>query len=528
MKEQRIKIIVAVMTLSVAALIALQIYWINSMIKIEEERFERTVNTALLSVSGKLEKQEVAHTIVKRITGGRNNVAVFVKNDSIPNDKPFNKKTPVRVVHFDSSGKNNLGYRITYSSDSKPGTQKVEIFESHLSKSQKPPFNYSWNKKTDTLVFKRDQLVQNVVTELVSENTFKRIEERISKKQLDSLLSYELKNSGVNTEFYFAVNKTEENKLTLIKPGADTAQLKNTDLRTALFPAEMFFNPNQLVVYFPNKKTYIFSSVGGMIVLSVGLILIIAGVFFKTLQLFIKQKKITEIKNDLINNITHEFKTPISTIAVACEALNEPSLTKDSTSIAKYSSIILEENSRLKMMVDNILAAAAFEVNTSNGSNGSLQLSKENISLDEIINESLGKFEETLKQKNGKVVLDGIPSGIIINADKFHFANLLINLIDNAIKYNEHTPEIVIQVRSKDGTAIIKVSDNGIGIAKENHKKIFDAFYRVPTGNIHNVRGNGIGLSYVKKIIEEHDGEIWVQSVLREGSTFEIKIRIIG
>ena len=227
----------------------------------------------------------------------------------------------------------------------------------------------------------------------------------------------------------------------------------------------------------------------------------------------------------MINNITHEFKTPISTISIACEALNEPGLTKDTASVGKYSSIIKEENERLRMMVENILASAAFEVSPQNG-NGSLHLSKENISLDEIINKALGKFEEALKQKNGEILFEGIPSGIIINADKFHFTNIISNLIDNAIKYNEQKPEIKVSVFRDSDSAIINIRDNGIGIAKENLDKIFDTFYRVPTGNIHNVRGNGIGLSYVKKIVVEHGGSISVKSALGKGSTFEIKVPV--
>ena len=522
MKERKIKIIVAVMTLSVVCLIALQIYWINSMIKIEEERFERTVNIALLNTAAKLEKREAASAVIKKITGGKNNVVVYVKSDSISNN---NGKLPYNIIRFDSSHGNNFGYRISYSTDSLPNKQKVEVFESHTPLPPKTSLNYTWNVKADTMIFKRNQLVQNVVTELFTPDKERKIESRLSTKLLDSLLSNELKNSGINTDFYFAVDKTKNDSLTLIKEGADTARLLKSNLRTLLFPGEMFFNPNQLVVYFPNKGTYIFSSVAGMLVLSISLILIISGVFFKTVQMFIRQKKITEVKNDLINNITHEFKTPISTISIACEALNEPGLTKDTTSIGKYSSIIKEENERLRMMVENILATASFEVSSQNG-NGSLHLSKENVSLDEIINKALGKFEEALKQKNGKISLEGIPSGITINADKFHFTNILSNLIDNAIKYNEREPEIKILAIRDSGSAIISISDNGTGIAKENLDKIFDTFYRVPTGNIHNVRGNGIGLSYVKKIVEEHDGNISVKSTIGKGSIFEIKIPI--
>lgn len=511
------------MAICVIGLIALQIYWINNLIKVEEERFERSVSISLLNAAAKIEKQEAAKAVVGKITGGKNNVVVVINGDSLQPKKIFNKQLPYRMMHFDSSNGSNFGYSITYS-DSAPGKKKIEVFESHISTPSKKNFNYSWNSKTDTLILKRNQLVQNVLTELVETNPAKKIEDRISVMQLDTLLEHEFRNSGITTEFYFAVNKIKADSLTLIKQGADTTQLRYSDLRTMLFPAEIFFNPNQLVVYFPNKRTYLFSSVAGMLGLSIGLIIVIVGIFYKTVQMLVRQKKITETKNDLINNITHEFKTPISTIMIACEALNEPDLTKDSSAVGKYSTIIKEENERLRMMVDNLLNTAALETdNNVNGSN-SFHLIFEEIGIDEIIENAVRKFQEPLIQRNGKVQMEGIPSGLIVNADKFHFTNIIGNFIDNAIKYNEHEPEIKISLRSDSGKAIIGISDNGIGIAKENHNKLFDAFYRVPTGNIHNVRGNGIGLSYAKKIIEAHGGNITVQSVIGKGSLFEISL----
>ena len=517
MKERKIKIIVGLMSISVIGLIALQIYWMNNLIKIEEERFERSVNIALINTADKLEKLEATNAVLNKITGGKDDVTVFIQTDSLSNVKKIEKKIPFKLKKTDSTNHAAIGYRVTYSSDSSNGKKRLEVLENRTVPEHGTSVNYMWKFKPDTLVFRQKQLVQNVVTELVSQNSGKKIEDRLSTSKLDSLLSSEFKNNGINTDYYFAVDKLNSDSLTLVKTGADTSMLRKSNLKTMLFPGEMFFNPNQLIVYFPNKKTYIFSSILGMLGLSIALILIIAGVFFKTVQMFIRQKKITEIKNDLINNITHEFKTPISTISVACEALNEPGLTIKPESVNKYSSIIKEENERLRMMVENLLNTAAFEKDT-------YHLAKENLDLDEIINKSVEKFEEMLKQKSGNIEVEGMPSSLKVNADKFHLMNIISNLIDNSIKYNERTPDIKITVERKDKFASIKVSDNGIGIAKDNLNKIFETFYRVPTGNVHNVRGNGIGLSYAKKIIEAHGGTISAVSSLGKGSTFEIKI----
>ncbi len=519
MKERKIKIIIAVMALSVTGLIALQIYWLKSIIKIEEERFETTVNIALLNASELLSKDEAAHAVVNRITGGKKDVVVLVEKDSSGKKKILSERKPLRIMRFDSSKSGAFGYNVTYLEDSLD-KKRIEVVEKHTSKFNPQQQKFEWKINTDTMIFKHDQLVHNVVTELVSHNTGRRIEDRISVKKIDSLLSREFGNAGINTEYFFAVNKLSIDSLTLIKEGADPALIKKSQFKTLLFPGDVFFNPNQLIVYFPNKNSFIFSSVIGMLVLSIFLILIISGVFYKTVQMFIRQKKITEIKNDLINNITHEFKTPISTISIACEALNEPGLLNSSGSVNKYSKMIQEENGRLRMMVENLLTTAALEANGIN------HISKDKIPLDDVINSSINKFEESLNKMNGKIILQGIPSGIIVNADKFHLTNLLANIIDNAIKYNERVPEISIEIEKRINNIIVRITDNGIGIAKENLDKIFDTFYRVPTGNIHNVRGNGIGLSYVKKIIDAHGWKIFVESLLGKGSAFEIRIPV--
>jgi len=514
MKERKLKIIIALMTISVIGLIAVQFYWMANIIKVEEDRFRRTVFHSLRKVSEEIEKKEAATTVVKKVSSGKGNVLFFVQDES--KNKPIHLDS-LRKMSYLRIDTNNHGfnYEVKYFSDNDTMVERLKAFSGgRNARYFIPPSSFDKSVK-DTSIQKRHLLVQNVVTELMAINARKKIEERISADQLEKDLSTEFNGNGISSEFYFCVNRTNKDSLTLLKAGADTTELKKSIFKVNLFPDEIFFNPNQLIVYFPHQKRYILASVGGMLVLSVGLILVIVGVFYKTVEMFLGQKKITAVKNDLINNITHEFKTPISTISIACEALNEPGLLIEKNSVTRYSKIIKEENDRLKMMVDALLNTAALEKSEFN-------LTKEKIDLHELILFSVSKFENIINQKNGKINLELNASRAVIIGDKFHLTNIMNNLIDNAIKYNERPPEIKISTRDENKTIIITIKDNGIGISREHLVKIFETFYRISSGNIQNVRGNGIGLSYAKKIVETLGGDISVTSEVGVVSEFKI------
>jgi len=515
MKERKLKIIVALMTASVIGLIAVQFYWIANIIKVEEDRFRRTVFHSIRKVSEELEKKEAATTVVKKVSGGKGNILFFIQNES--KNKPIHLDS-LRKMSYLRIDTNNRGfnYEVKYFADNDTMVDRLKAFSGNNRRARYfiPPSSIS-NSVKDTSLQKRHLLVQNVVTELMAINARKKIEERISADQLEKDLSIEFNSNGISSEFYFGVNRANKDSLTLLKKGVDTTELKKSIFKVNLFPDEIFFNPNQLIVYFPHQKRYILASVGGMLVLSVGLILVIVGVFYKTVEMFLGQKKITAVKNDLINNITHEFKTPISTISIACEALNEPGLLIEKNSVTRYSKIIKEENDRLKMMVDALLNTAALE-------KGEFNLSKENVDLHELILSTASKFKDIINKKSGKIIFELNASRAVIPGDKFHLTNILNNLIDNAIKYNERPPEIKISTRDENKAIIITVEDNGIGISREHLNKIFETFYRVSSGNIQNVRGNGIGLSYAKKIVETLGGDISVTSEVGVGSEFKI------
>lgn len=514
MKEKKVKIIIVLMSLAVLGLLTAQMYWLVTSIKVEEDKFDRNVIEALVAVSSKLEKEDVAKKVLNTVvlkTNGKKEAKR--KHEAISVSASDSTFGIIKIINEDTS--------LTHSEKDKNGiTNRFQYFVSSGSPHMMVSVNSSnvkWKSKIDTIILNKQKLVQNVVTELVDVKKFIPIEKRITKEKLNELLKKEFINRGIEEDYYFGVNKLSKDSIVNIKEGANLKELKKTKLRTFLFSGELFDGMNELAVYFPNKSRHILSAVLGISLFSILFISLTIGLFYKTLQMFIKQKKITEVKNDLINNITHEFKTPISTISLACEALNEPTLGSEKQSIIRYAKIIKEENNRLQLMVDTLLNTAAMEKDE-------LKLAKEDVDLNQIIESSKAKYDETIKQRNGVVNIVCDEQKFIVVGDKFHLTNVISNLIDNAIKYNERDPQIDISLTCEDKLIKIIVSDNGIGISKENLAKIFDTFYREQSGNIQNVRGNGIGLSYVKKIIEMHNGTIEVESVQNVGTKFIISL----
>lgn len=269
-------------------------------------------------------------------------------------------------------------------------------------------------------------------------------------------------------------------------------------------------------VYFPTKNAYILNKMG-IWIFSSSIILIIIIFFSYTINIILKQKRLSEMKNDFINNITHEFKTPISTISLSAEVLLKPDITQQPDRLKSYAKIIQDENNRLKNQVDKVLQLATIERDV-------LKLENEPIDLHELIKNSIKSFELIVSQQGGTIETQLKAPNAIFHGDKVHISNILYNLIDNAVKYSPENPKIVIATSPyKDGIEI-SVRDNGVGISDEAQKHIFEKFYREPTGNVHNIKGFGLGLNYVKTIVEFYNGTIRLVSKKGEGSTFIIKL----
>ena len=277
-----------------------------------------------------------------------------------------------------------------------------------------------------------------------------------------------------------------------------TEQLMKTHFRVRLFPHDIFYHPDYLMVFFPEQNRYVFNNLWVMFASSGFFILIIIGAFFFTINTIIRQKKLSDIKNDFINNMTHELKTPISTISLACEALNDPDIHKSASMTANYTRMIQEENKRMTLLVENVLQSALLD-------KSDFDLQNNRVDMHVVIQKVIQNFEMHLTQHKVKLDLKLNAQNSFIDGDVVHLTNVIFNLLDNAIK-----------------NILISLTDNGIGITREEQKRIFEKLYRVPTGNIHNVKGFGLGLSYVNAIVSKHHGSIRVESDLGIGSTFTL------
>lgn len=264
-------------------------------------------------------------------------------------------------------------------------------------------------------------------------------------------------------------------------------------------------NGLQLKLIFPEKKQFIMAEMGPLFITSVLLVLVVLVMFWRTTLSLIKEKKISEHTTDFLNNMTHEFKTPLTNIALAGKMMSKDTTNRQEDKIKHYSGIILEENEKLRLQVEQVLSMTALE-------RGEIPLQKTELNFHDLIKDALKSISIQIENKQGSLKLDLAAEQFVVMGDKTHLTNALCNLVDNAIKYAKEKPGVTIRTFNSGQHLIVVVADKGIGIEKKYHKKVFDKFFRVPTGDVHDVKGFGLGLAYVKKIVELHDGTIELES----------------
>lgn len=383
------------------------------------------------------------------------------------------------------------------------------------------------NKMASKKVEDEKQALQKVLQktemakEVFSDFLFKvrPIEQRVAPKYIDSLLARELKVKNIHLHYVFGIGSNQKRSTYVY---ASSPILKNPDIQSAAFITPLFpndlKNSNQLLqVYFPGQQEFIWQTMGFSFMGSALLLMIMIGCFYIAVSTILKQKKLAEVKNDFINNMTHEFKTPISTISLATQLIQEESVVAKNDTILRYLGIIKEENIRLGNQVERVLQTAQMEKQE-------IILKKKDIDIHMLIQHVADNINPIIHTNQGTLILNLDAKPGILAIDEVHISNVIHNLLDNAIKYSPDQLHVEIQTESNESQYTIKIKDQGIGMEKSVLESVFEPFYRVPTGNIHNVKGFGLGLSYVKKIIEAHGGKVKVESTLGAGSTFIITL----
>lgn len=344
------------------------------------------------------------------------------------------------------------------------------------------------------------------------------INQRVSRDVLDTLIKKELLDRNVSLTYDFWLKLANKDSVLYQKASNTQSELlpENT-FRTTLFSNEIFRDPGMLYLYFPNKNSLILSNMWATMASSAALLLVLVFIFSYTIYAILKQKKISEMKTDFINNMTHEFKTPVATIMIASEALKDPEIVEDKSRISRLAGIIYDENVRLGNHIERVLSIARLEKKE-------LKLEHNEVNIHDLIAAVVDSMSLQLQKKNARLTLNLNAEHSVIYGDELHLSNVFYNLVDNANKYSSGEPDITIQTRSTNQVLIIEIADKGIGMTKEHSKRIFDQFYRVPTGNLHDVKGFGLGLNYVQDIVEQMNGGVKVYSEKDKGTTFEISL----
>ena len=346
------------------------------------------------------------------------------------------------------------------------------------------------------------------------------LNKRIDQLVIDSLLRFELHTNGIDLPFKYEITNASNDSLIYSnavnfddnKPSfipADTYQ-------TPVFTKEVVNDPGMIKISFPEKNRLILNRVTATMGISGGLMLVLISSFTYIILLIFRQKKISEMKTEFINNMTHEFKTPVSTIMIASEALKDEEIIQDKKRITRLAGIIYDENMRLGSHIERVLNIARIEQDD-------FKLDLKEVDANEQITAVVDSMALKIQKHNAQIALDLAADSSVIHADELHFTNVLYNLIDNAIKYSNNEPAIRISTKNDGNQLIISVADNGIGMNKEQQAKIFEQFYRIPTGNLHDVKGFGLGLSYVSTIVKRLKGQIGVRSEKDKGSVFDLK-----
>jgi two-component system phosphate regulon sensor histidine kinase PhoR len=497
MNKKVIWLIVCLMSIALFGSIWLQVNWIESSIRLNEEQFDKNVYAALNTVADRLEYEEQREA--------------------------FNYMNGYSTTYFErevrqqlEEGKVEFSLDISYEQFKSPKSVRQDLKSFVLSSDNE----CNCDKCVNERIVKYAKLMrfnQEINQVPLAERIF-------NLDLLDAFLKKELSNRGINTDFNYGIYSNKEksfviaNKHYVVEDSSPQAiQPGHKNLYTSKYKVDLFRqdvpSPGMLMVFFPAKSEYVWSAVWQNLLASILFTSIIVFCFAYTVHVIFRQKKVSEMKSDFINNMTHEFKTPIATISLAADSITSPMISGDAAKVKRFADIIKQENKRMNSQVEKVLQMAVLDKND-------YQLKKTSVNMHEVIERAVENFALQVESREGVLHSNLEAENPYIEGDLTHMSNIIHNLMDNANKYSPDKPEITVSTRNKNKGIEITVEDKGMGMTKEALKHIFDKFYRVHTGNLHDVKGFGLGLSYVKAMVQAHGGQIDAKSELGKGSKF--------
>jgi len=532
--RQRQYFIIAVISLSILTLMGLEFYWVREAITQEIKDFDDKTKTVLDRVALRHEKAEEFRKYQTLLQQNFEGKYQDMLRQEFKNLMAIKEQVEIRDTII-RSGNADINYLIITGRtvDTITGIQvehrvlakNVKEFHELMSPESSIPTIDSanaimnWGTREAQDLFRKSRYINELMVQAFREDLFLKSAERIDLDLLDSILQEELHAAGIPLQYTFNVVDTQhvpvKKKTELVSYEENLSKFQYT---CQLFPADLFHDPLEIRIYFPNRKQFVWNEI--WLIAAVALLVVVLMIisFYIMYNTLISQRNLSEMKSDFISNMTHEFKTPISTISLACEAMKDKDMSTNLGPDNPFVNMIQEENKRLESLVESILQSAVIE-------KGELKLHLQPLDMNALIHGVLNKVNMRVQAMGGKLHNE-LSVGIApVFGDKIHLTNVVNNLLDNALKYCDKTPDIHVRSFTKDNAVHIEIKDNGIGIRKEHIARIFDKLYRVPTGNVHNVKGFGLGLSYVKSITDLHEGDIKVESQPGIGSTFTLKLK---
>ena len=515
MKKSTIWIIATIMGLSFVGLLFLQISYIEEMVKMKKEQFDESVNRSLYQASHNLEMNETLRYLEKdvkqteRKAFKQDSVTVDGLDGTIRQSHQFSVAADDGTVYSSFELKTFAIKPANVPKAMILRTDKNSISEASKSLQEIVRNRYVYQKA----------LLDEVVYNILYTASDKPLKERVNFRMLDQDIRTELINNGINIPYHLTVSTTDGREVFRCPDYTDEG--KEFTYQQYLFQNDPRSKMGVVRIHFPEMNSYIFSSVRFMIP-SIIFTIVLLITFIFTIVVIFRQKRYTEIKNDFINNMTHELKTPIASISLAAQMMNDESVAKSEQMTKHLSSVITDESKRLRFLVEKVLQMSMFDKK-------SVVFKKKELDLNEMVEQIAQTFTLRVEHTGGKIYteIEAIDSAIFV--DEVHFQNAITNLMDNAVKYRKQEEPLDIYIRTwnDEQKLYLSIRDTGQGIKKENLKKIFDKFYRVHTGNKHDVKGFGLGLAYVKKVIDLHQGEIKAESEVGKGTKFTISLPII-